>query len=917
MPNSRLSAVYSGLLQRGFQPPQAAALAGNIQQESSGSPTALNQASSAYGLLNWRGPRLAGLQSYAAATGRQASDPNAQLDFIVHEMQGPEASNVGAFLAAPDVPAANAALKKYIRYGNNEAGNRLNYALQFASQPMPKSNALTAANQVADTPANTPQFVNPAFSGSMPAVGAPMGPATSAAPPPAAPSPVAAPASVGGPSDDDLLNAWVTQPAADNGHPVQVDDRASQLRAATGATPDPAHASDDDLLAQFAPSAQIAPSQTPGATGNNPMAVRKPQEPTASDAGGVFDPSTPTTLSDLVDGRDKIKDAWRKSHYQPSSIPFLDQISQFGNAAANAVPVIGPALSSLGNNVDAGVNNLLAPVFGFAPETAADVANQNEAQAAKFPIANGAGAITGAVGPLVAGGATVAGGKLLGTAGNLLTRTVMGGLSSGAIGGADTLARGGSLADAGKNALLDAGMGGAMAPIGNAIAGGGKNMLLRAATGAVGGAALGGAGTLAAGGSLDQAGSNALKGAGIGAGAGIVGSAANKLLGAGASPAVAQLAQLARDKYGIPLGPGQITTNPAIRVADSVVNRMPMSGGTASRDAQLGAFNRAVSNTFGENADALTPDVMANAKSRIGAVFDSVAARTPTIKADPTFDQNMLDAMTTAQQTLTDAEVKPLSNQFDAIVGKFQQGGNSIDGATYQALTRKGAPLDRAMQSDNPNVRFAAGQMRDALDEALQRSAPADALADLQQARSQYKALKTVEPLAAKAATGTISPALLSGAVRQSYGDVAYGGGGNLAELARIGQQFLKEPANSGTPERLAAMRVLGLGGGGAGLAGLAMNPGAIPMAAVGAGGYLGASKLAGALLRSNGLANMLIRSGTGEAGPVATPGVNMLMRTAPTALSAPQDQNLLMPNGPGGPNGPLRIVVRGARAVQ
>src|SRR6185437_11560939 len=425
-----------------------------IQQESSGSPTALNQASSAYGLLNWRGSRLAGLQAYASATGRPASDPNAQLDYIVHEMKGPEASNVGAFLAAPDVPAANAALKKYIRYGDTESGNRLNYALQFASQPMPKSNALMAANQVADAPANTPQFVNPAFSGAMPAVGAPVAPATPAAPPSAAPAPVAAPAA--GPSDDDILNAWAAPPAADNGHPAQVDDRASQLRAATGATPDPAHASDDDLLAQFAP----APVSSAPATASAAAAPTKPV-PTAAD-------------------------------YKPSSVPFLDQISQFGNAAANAVPVIGPALSSLGNNVDAGVNNLLAPVFGFAPETAADVANQNEAQAAKFPIANGAGAITGAVGPLVAGGATVAGGKLLGTAGNLLTRTVMGGLSSGAIGGADTLARGGSLADAGKNALLDAGMGGAMAPIGNAIAGGGKNMLLRAATGAVGGAALGG-----------------------------------------------------------------------------------------------------------------------------------------------------------------------------------------------------------------------------------------------------------------------------------------------------------------------------------------------------------------------------------------------------------------------------------------
>lgn len=138
-------AIYSGLIARGFNPAQAAALAGNIEQESSFDPNSTNAASGAYGLLNWRGPRLAALQAYAKSTGRAASDPDAQLDYLVTEMQGPEAKNAAAFLGSGDVTAANDALAPYIRYGAKESGNRLQYAQDFAAKPHGATSAPDAA----------------------------------------------------------------------------------------------------------------------------------------------------------------------------------------------------------------------------------------------------------------------------------------------------------------------------------------------------------------------------------------------------------------------------------------------------------------------------------------------------------------------------------------------------------------------------------------------------------------------------------------------------------------------------------------------------------------------------------------------------------------------------------------------------
>lgn len=127
--------IVQGLIARGYSPVHAAALAGHALQESGGNPAAFNPKEDAHGILQWRGDRWAGLQALAKARGAAPDDPQVQLDFIAHEMAGPEAKAGSIFRSAADLPSASAALKKYIRFGDNSDATRLNNARGLLGAP--------------------------------------------------------------------------------------------------------------------------------------------------------------------------------------------------------------------------------------------------------------------------------------------------------------------------------------------------------------------------------------------------------------------------------------------------------------------------------------------------------------------------------------------------------------------------------------------------------------------------------------------------------------------------------------------------------------------------------------------------------------------------------------------------------------
>lgn len=126
--------LWEALHQQGFNDMQSAVLMGNMKQESELRPGVVNPKEGAQGLIQWRQGRLAGLQKFAAANSMSPTDYRAQAAYIRHEMQTSEAGPGQQFLSATTPEQANAALKGYIRYGDNSQGTRLANAQQFAKE---------------------------------------------------------------------------------------------------------------------------------------------------------------------------------------------------------------------------------------------------------------------------------------------------------------------------------------------------------------------------------------------------------------------------------------------------------------------------------------------------------------------------------------------------------------------------------------------------------------------------------------------------------------------------------------------------------------------------------------------------------------------------------------------------------------
>jgi hypothetical protein len=126
------STIYNAVLARGYNSAEAAALVGNMKQESEFNPTAPNPKEGGIGLLQWREDRREQLESFAAMTRRSPADLSTQLDFIRYEMSGSESASARAFLNATSVEEANHALHAYIRYGDNTEPTRLAYSQAVA-----------------------------------------------------------------------------------------------------------------------------------------------------------------------------------------------------------------------------------------------------------------------------------------------------------------------------------------------------------------------------------------------------------------------------------------------------------------------------------------------------------------------------------------------------------------------------------------------------------------------------------------------------------------------------------------------------------------------------------------------------------------------------------------------------------------
>jgi hypothetical protein len=247
---------------------------------------------------------------------------------------------------------------------------------------------------------------------------------------------------------------------------------------------------------------------------------------------------------------------------------------------------------------------------------------------------------------------------------------------------------------------------------------------------------------------------------------------------------------------GIPLSPHQLVENKFIRMAGEFAENVPLSG--SPKKARQEAFNAGLAKSIDPESTAtkLTPDVFAELQNKAGSTIGEISARTP-VPHDSLGD---LAAVARHETPDVQAVVKSWTDDFAKVA---EENDGIIPGTTLRKLRSEIQLQERG--TPNGDLRRTLGNLTKKIDDALTANAADGDMPALLDARRQYAISKTLEPLVAKSANGDISPVALMGRVTGTAAGkhrMATGKGGELGDYARIGQQFIKEQASSGTAER-------------------------------------------------------------------------------------------------------------------
>jgi hypothetical protein len=153
--------VKAGLVQRGLAPHVADGFVMNFGDESGFDP-GINEIAptvpgsrGGFGLAQWTGPRRVALEKFAAERGASVADPNVQMDFLMMELQGPEARAAQGIMSAPDAnSAAQAIVRDFLRPAPENLDRRMAEYGGFSTPPAMAGGDPTAINQLAELSAN-------------------------------------------------------------------------------------------------------------------------------------------------------------------------------------------------------------------------------------------------------------------------------------------------------------------------------------------------------------------------------------------------------------------------------------------------------------------------------------------------------------------------------------------------------------------------------------------------------------------------------------------------------------------------------------------------------------------------------------------------------------------------------------------
>lgn len=346
-----------------------------------------------------------------------------------------------------------------------------------------------------------------------------------------------------------------------------------------------------------------------------------------------------------------------------------------------------------------------------------------------------------------------------------------------------------------------------------------------------------------------------------GAVGGVVGGIAKGLTSL-AQPFENQLSKISQENVkilrdaSVPIDVAQATGSQFLTRLKAALNDNPFTVGKEAEFAaqQQTAYNKAIAKTMGEEAEAITPDIIQNAKNRLGNVYDELYGKYGA-KISGQVYKDLRGILDDAMVTLPDQEKVIVQRIYEDIINKASANRSVLNGNQYQAQKRI---LDRLI-AQNSNVSHYASDIKDTLLSGLKNSIKnSEDIALLKKTNTQYGNMKKIEDVVLKNEQGNISPSLLSNSLAtKSKRNALYAEDRELANLARAGKDILQSKTpNSGTMARMAAQAAPALVGG----AVYGLSQGDLKSAAEGATLGFAAPKLAQLALKNPTIANYLER---------------------------------------------------------
>ena len=262
---------------------------------------------------------------------------------------------------------------------------------------------------------------------------------------------------------------------------------------------------------------------------------------------------------------------------------------------------------------------------------------------------------------------------------------------------------------------------------------------------------------------------------------------------------------------GVPLDLAQETGSKVMGWAKRLTSDNPFTGGGshAFEEAQNNAFTKAISKTMGEDAERITSEVLQNAKTRLGDVYNNLFDRNG-VRVTRDFQKSLTELKDASEKVMPEGQ-KGITNIVNDIMEKSKLNMGHLDGKQYQAIKQQLA----AMEAQGGTAGHYAGELREKLFEGLSNTIKKlgnkEDLELLKQTNKQYGNMKKIEDIALKDPDGHVSPAkLYNSLTTKAKRNAFYQDDPHLAQLASAGKSVLTEKMpNSGTAARLAGQAAI------------------------------------------------------------------------------------------------------------